>query len=71
MESNPLAELKFHSAAELAQAVFAQKELRRRSLAALTVEEKYRHFLQLQRMVAETMCAADRECPTPWPVTDM
>ena len=60
METNPLATLKAGTAAELAQAVFAQKEQRRSSLAALPVEEKYRHFLQLQRMVAESMRAAGK-----------
>ena len=68
METNPLATLKAGTAAELAQAVFAQKEQRRRSLAALPVEEKYRHFLQLQRMVAESMRAAGKVAPKPWPV---
>jgi hypothetical protein len=68
MEENPLSNLSYRSAAELAQAIFAQKEQRRRTLAALPVEEKYRHFLQLQRMVAETLRAADRPCPEPWPL---
>lgn len=68
MEPNPLATLKTASPAELAQAVFAQKEQRRRSLAALPVEEKYRHFLQLQRMVADSMRAAGKVAPKPWAV---
>jgi hypothetical protein len=67
MGENPLTSLTCTSAAELAQAVFAQKEQRRRVLAALPVEEKYQHFLQLQRMVAETLRAAGRPCPEPWP----
>ena len=58
----------FTTTAELAQAVFAQKEQRRRSLAGLPVEEKYRHFLQLQRMVADSMCAAGKVAPKPWPM---
>lgn len=68
MESNPLATLKAASAAELAQAVFAQKEQRRRSLAALPVEEKYRQFLQLQRMVADAQRAAGNPSSKPWPL---
>ena len=68
MEPNPLATLKAGSAAELAQAVFAQKEQRRRSLAVLPVEEKYRHFLQLQRMVADAQRAAGKRSAKPWPV---
>lgn len=58
----------FSTTAELAQAVFAQKEQRRRSLAALPVEEKYRHFLQLQRMVADSLRAAAKAAPKPWPI---
>ena len=68
MEPNPLAILKAASAAELAQAVFAQKEQRRRSLAALPVEEKYRHFLKLQRMVADAQRAAGKPADKPWPL---
>lgn len=68
MELNPLAMLKAASPADLAQAVFAQKEQRRRSLAALPVEEKYRHFLQLQRIVANSMRAAGKAAPKPWAV---
>ncbi len=68
MEPNPLATLKAASAADLAQTVFAQKEQRRRSLAALPVEEKYRHFLQLQRMVAEAQRAAGKPSAKPWPL---
>ncbi len=67
MESNPLAELKCSTAAELAQHVFKQKAQRRLALGALPVEEKYLRFLQLQRMVAETLRAAGKPCPDPWP----
>ena len=67
METNPLATLTATSTIELAQAVFAQKKQRRRSLASLPVEEKYRHFLQLQRMVADSMLAAGKAAPKPWP----
>ena len=68
MEPNPLATLTARSLAELAEAVFQQKEHRRQSLAALPVEEKYQHFLQLQQMVAATMQAAGKICPPVWPV---
>ncbi|MFM8469059.1 MAG: hypothetical protein ACKODH_03670 [Limisphaerales bacterium] len=68
METNPLATLNAASPTELAQAVFAQKEQRRRSLAALPVEEKYRHFLKLQRMVADATRAAGKPAPKPWPM---
>ena len=53
--------------AELAQKVFASMARRRRWLAALPVEEKYRRFLQLQRMACEIKRAAGRPVPTPWP----
>jgi len=53
--------------AELAQKVFASKARRRSWLAALPVEEKYRRFLQLQRMACEIKRAAGRPVPTPWP----
>ena len=53
--------------AELAAKVFAAKARRRSWLAGLPVEEKYRRFLQLQRMVWETRRAAGKPCPTPWP----
>ena len=69
MATNPLSSLTATNSAELADAVFRQKEQRRCSLAALPVEEKYRHFLQLQRMVFETLRAAGRPCPEVWPVT--
>jgi len=68
MESNPLARLACATPEALAQAVFAQKERRRRSLASLAVEEKFQHFLQLQRMVAGARRAAGRPGPEPWPV---
>jgi hypothetical protein len=68
MESNPLATLTADNPAELAAAVFRQKEQRRQSLAAMPVEAKYQHFLQLQRMVAATLKAAGRPCPEVWPV---
>lgn len=55
------------SAAELADKVFAAKAARRKWLASLPVEEKYRRFLQLQRMVAETRRAAGKPAPAPWP----
>ena len=58
----------FANPAELARAVFAQKEQRRRSLAALPVEEKYHHFLQLQRMVAAAQRAAGKPSAKPWPL---
>jgi hypothetical protein len=70
MESNSLAELKCESVKQLADAVFAQKEHRRQMLAALPVEEKYRQFLRLQRMVFDTLRAAGKDCPGPWPVPD-
>ena len=53
--------------AELAQKVFASKARRRSWLAALPVEEKYRRFLQLQRMACEIRRAAGKPTPTPWP----
>jgi len=68
MESNPLATLGCATTAELAEAVFAQKERRRRMLASLPVEAKFEHFLELQRMVAELHRAAGRRCPEPWSV---
>ena len=53
-ESNPVipdgSHLQAATAAELAQEVFASKARRRSWLASLPVEEKYRRFLQLQRM---------------------
>ena len=55
------------TAAELAAKVFAGKARRRSWLASLPVEEKYRRFLQLQRMVCETLRAAGKPTPTPWP----
>lgn len=55
------------TAAELAGKVFAAKVRRRSWLASLPVEEKYRRFLQLQRMVAATRRAAGKTPPTPWP----
>ena len=70
MATNPLSSLTASTSAELAEAVFRQKEQRRCSLAALPVEEKYRHFLQLQRMVAETLRAAERPCPAVWPINN-
>lgn len=68
MEPNPLATLTTRTPAELATAVFRQKEQRRQSLAALPVEVKYQHFLQLQRMVASTLIAAGKPCPQVWPL---
>lgn len=52
---------------ELASQVFAAKVGRRRWLASLPVEEKYRRLLALQRMVWETRRAAGKPCPAPWP----
>jgi hypothetical protein len=70
-ESTPLilepGNLQAPTAAELAQKVFASKARRRRWLAALPVEEKYRHFLKLQRMVAAIKRAAGKPAPIPWP----
>jgi hypothetical protein len=51
----------------LAGKVFAAKSRRRSWLASLPIEEKYRRFLQLQRLVAETRRAAGRPSPPPWP----
>jgi len=56
--------------AELARKVFASKARRRSWLAALPVEEKYRRFLQLQRMACEIKRAAGRPAPAPWPDED-
>ncbi|MBN8246979.1 MAG: hypothetical protein J0L84_05990 [Verrucomicrobia bacterium] len=53
--------------AELASQVFAAKVRCRRWLTSLSVEEKYRRLLALQRMVWETRRAAGKPCPTPWP----
>ncbi len=53
--------------AELAGKIFAAKARRRSWLASLTVEEKYRRLLQLQRMVWETRRAAGKPSPAPWP----
>jgi hypothetical protein len=61
------AEISAPTAAELAGKVFAAKERRRSWLASLPVEEKYRRFLRLQRMVAETSRAAGKPVPVPWP----
>jgi hypothetical protein len=55
------------TAAALAGKVFAAKSRRRSWLASLPIEEKYRRFLQLQRLVAETRRAAGRPAPPPWP----
>lgn len=68
METNPLATMTADTPAELAAAVFQQKAQRRQSLAALPVEVKYQHFLQLQRMVASTLNAAGKACPPVWPL---
>ncbi len=70
MAANPLSSLTVATSAELAEAVFRQKEQRRQTLAAMPVDEKYQRFLQLQRMVSETLKAAGRPCPTVWPMTD-
>jgi hypothetical protein len=51
----------------LAEKIFAAKARRRSWLASLPVEEKYRRFLQLQRMVFDTRKAAGKPCPSPWP----
>lgn len=53
--------------AELAQKVFANKARRRSWLASLPVEEKYRRFLHLQRMVSQIKKAAGKPAQTPWP----
>jgi hypothetical protein len=53
--------------AELAEKIFANMARRRRWLAALPVEEKYRRFLQLQRMASQIKRAAGRPAPEPWP----
>ena len=58
------------TSAQLATQIFAGKSRRRSWLASLPVEEKYRRFLQLQRMVCETRRAAGKPCPTPWPDRD-
>lgn len=55
------------TAAELAQKVFASKARRRSWLAALPVEEKYRRFLQLQKMASGIRRAAGKSGPAPWP----
>ena len=55
------------TAAGLAQKVFASMARRRRWLASLPVEEKYRRFLQLQRIACEIKRAAGRPTPAPWP----
>lgn len=59
--------LRAATAAELAQKVFANKDRRRRLLAALSVEEKYRRFLQLQRIASQIKQAAGKPAPAPWP----
>ncbi|MFM9960094.1 MAG: hypothetical protein ACKV2Q_02595 [Planctomycetaceae bacterium] len=66
---NLLSTLTAATTVELTEAVFRQKEQRRQTLAAMPVEEKYQHVLQLQRMVAETLKAAGRPCPAVWPIT--
>ncbi|MSU35026.1 MAG: hypothetical protein EXS36_07915 [Pedosphaera sp.] len=53
--------------AELAGKIFAGKARRRSWMASLTVEEKYRRLLQLQRMVWKTRYAAGKPSPAPWP----
>ena len=60
-------DLRAKSLEDLAQKVFASKAERRRWLAALPVEEKYRRFLQLQRMASAIRRAAGKPSPTPWP----
>lgn len=55
------------TAGELAGKIFAAKARRRRWLASLPVEEKYRRFLELQRMVSATRRAAGKPAPAPWP----
>lgn len=72
-DSSPLTNLRefqTESAAALAQKVFASKAERRRWLAALPVEEKYRRFLQLQRMASAIKRAAGKAAPAPWPDLD-
>lgn len=54
--------------AGLAEEVFAVKAQRRAWLANLPVEEKYRRFLHLQRMVAATRDAVGRPGAAPWPM---
>ncbi|HWB05709.1 MAG TPA: hypothetical protein VG796_22000 [Verrucomicrobiales bacterium] len=68
MEDNESGLLTASSPADLAGKIFAAKARRRSWLASLPVEEKYRRFLQLQRMVHETCRAAGRPCPSPWPL---
>ncbi len=68
MAANPLITLNAKNSAELAEAVFRQKERRRRTLAATPIEEKYRQFLQLQCMVADIAQAAGRDSPAVWPI---
>lgn len=59
--------LRAATVAELAEKVFANMARRRNWLAALPVEEKYRRFLQLQRMASQIKRAAGRPAPEPWP----
>lgn len=70
-DANPMipdrSQLQAATPAELAQKVFASKARRRRWLAALPVEEKYRRFLQLQRMAYAIKRAAGKPAPAPWP----
>ncbi|MBE7504152.1 MAG: hypothetical protein HS113_28470 [Verrucomicrobiales bacterium] len=65
--NTPASPVSAATALELAERVFAAKARRRDWLARLPVEQKYRRFLQLQRMVWETRRAAGKPCPAPWP----
>ncbi len=51
----------------LAEELFRAKRERRRALAALPVEEKYKILLRLQELAGELAKAAGRPPRKPWP----
>ena len=57
--------------ADLAEELFHQKRMRRRALAALTVEEKFQILLRLQRLSCEVALAAGRKPRAPWRIGEI
>jgi hypothetical protein len=51
-----------------AQAVFAAKSRRRDALASLSVEEKVRVLIQLQRLASFVVAASGRVARSPWQI---
>lgn len=54
------------TAAALAEELFREKRQRRRELAALSVEEKFKILLQLQRFACDVAKASGRQPRQPW-----